>query len=60
MNSNWDLEGGKERMTHVSLHVDETKSLADVVAYDDYVWVEQLPVIGTRGVRKFQTVLFVV
>lgn len=36
--------------THDSLEVDETQALAYIVADEDKVWPEELPVLGTRRI----------
>jgi hypothetical protein len=39
------------------LHVDEAQPLAYIIAYDDYVWLEQSPAFGTRSVIELEAVL---
>jgi hypothetical protein len=45
------------RTTYHPLEVDQAQPLADVVAYDDQVGTEELPVLGTGGVVKPEAVL---
>jgi hypothetical protein len=42
--------------TDISLHVDKTQSLADVVADDNDVRIQQPPVLGARSVVELEPV----
>ena len=43
-------DGISPQLAYISLHIDKAKSLADIIANDDNVWVKQLPVLWARGI----------
>lgn len=42
--------------THHPLHIDKAKALADVVADDDNIRAEEVPVVGTRSVVQLYSI----
>lgn len=43
--------------THDSLEVDETQALAYIVADEDEVWPQKPPILRTRRIIEFQSIL---
>lgn len=44
------------RVTDISLHIDKTQPLADIVAYHDDVRVQRPPVLGARCIVELQPI----
>lgn len=50
-------EGKGRRATNKTLEVDEAQALADVVAYEDQVWLQEPPAVGAGCVVELETIL---